>query len=941
MGKQWSTSMKAAGKPKYIHGVLLALALSALTYLAWQRYQQPTPYMYAGKTLAQWIEDLGDPNYQVSDRAAEVLVQAGAASVPVLLDACEQGDVRLHRRAAAVLVRLGALAAPGLAAALKDKAKEPLVEVALVRLGPAAVSALREVLTDEKGGDAAAHVLGLIGPRAAEAVHDLIAVLKRPHAPTVLRSQAAFALGRIGGAANQRDAAPTQGSPTESIILALITALTDNKSEVREQAADALGWIGSAARPAVPALLAALKDDDAQAAIKACQALSCIGDAEAAPALLAAFQSGRAQVAVEAGRALWQLGPQVEPIVPALLSAAQGPIDQSQPVRDLLASFGPHIVPALIKALSDSEASRRETAANVLGRIGPPARAAVPALQAALKDKSSAVALVAAQALAEIDPTRAAAAVPLLADALDVPGAALALANIGPDARAAVPALIAALKSPKGGRDSKESTAELLRLHAQLALARIGAPAVPALIAALKDKREGVAPLAGTALGWILPPPKEAVPALRAALQDDRAHAPAYAFALGQLGPLARSAVPDLMPLLMDAANRPEVAVALVRIDPQQAAKVVPLLVKDLQGEDEKQRQAAVLALVRLGSAAQLAAEALVALLRERLLTEREIAAFGENWAGAVPALSALLKDPNSECRKRAIFALGQIGPAAHTALPSLIALLSDRDSVVRVGVAQVLQAIGPQACEAVPALIANLQARQPEVRSAAAAALGHIEAGAKEARRPLVECLFDPDENVRYYAALSLGRIDPHFRDALPPLRDAVHDSAPQVQLAAIDSLNHIEPAAGKEAGQVLIALSRQPYPLEVRFRAVEGLINILGPKEAKQAIPWLRIELTDAVPENRLWAARLLANIDRSLTSELVLALAAALPTPFADRRPIILQTLGEFGPKAREAVPEIERWLYDGTPGVRPAAIRALRAIHPARLKQLGLD
>jgi HEAT repeat protein len=116
--------------------------------------------------------------------------------------------------------------------------------------------------------------------------------------------------------------------------------------------------------------------------------------------------------------------------------------------------------------------------------------------------------------------------------------------------------------------------------------------------------------------------------------------------------------------------------------------------------------------------------------------------------------------------------------------------------------------------------------------------------------------------------------------------------------------------------------------------------MIHVLGAEEAKQSVPWLTIELTDVDPENFLYAARLLAVIDANQTSTLVLALAAALRTPLPEARQAILHTLGEFGPKAREVVPDIEHLLYDGTPGVRPAAIRALRAIHPARLKQLGV-
>ena len=138
-----------------------------------------------------------------------------------------------------------------------------------------------------------------------------------------------------------------------------------------------------------------------------------------------------------------------------------------------------------------------------------------------------------------------------------------------------------------------------------------------------------------------------------------------------------------------------------------------------------------------------------------------------------------------------------------------------------------------------------------------------------------------------------------------------------------------------------MLVALSLKPYPLDVRFRAVAGLTEALHSEQAKQAVPWLLVELTDEDAESRLYAGRLLASIDPDQTATIVLALAAALGTPNPDHRRAILQTFCEFGPKAREVVPEVERLLYDGGLGVRDDAIRALRAINPVRGKQLGLD
>ncbi len=363
------------------------------------------------------------------------------------------------------------------------------------------------------------------------------------------------------------------------------------------------------------------------------------------------------------------------------------------------------------------------------------------------------------------------------------------------------------------------------------------------------------------------------------------------------------------------------------------------VLIAELKSEDRPRQMTAISALGQLGPSAWKATPALLTVVRERGETGAE--AVKQVLAGigpkAIPELVPLLRDRDERFRRFAVSALAAYGPSAKEALPSLLPLLRDTDEMVRVEAAHVLEGIGSDAAAALPILMANLQAPRTPLRYQAAVTLGHIGPAAKEASRPLLECLLDPDENVRYAAALSLGRIDPHFTEAAPALRDALTDAAAMVRLAAIDSLNRIDPSSRAERVPILVALSGKPYPLDVRFRAVEGL-HQLAAEQAKQAVPWLSVELTDVNPASCLYAARLLAPIDPSQTPGIVLALAAALRSPFADRR-AILQTLAEFGPKAREAVPVIERLLQDGVPAVREEAMKTLRAINPARAKQLS--
>jgi HEAT repeat protein len=86
-----------------------------------------------------------------------------------------------------------------------------------------------------------------------------------------------------------------------------------------------------------------------------------------------------------------------------------------------------------------------------------------------------------------------------------------------------------------------------------------------------------------------------------------------------------------------------------------------------------------------------------------------------------------VLKDPNPQARKKAVTALGHVGPADPNAIPAVIGAVKDPD---------------------------------PAVRAEAVLALLNLGLAAKEAALTLEEARSDRDAKVREYAAKALERI-------------------------------------------------------------------------------------------------------------------------------------------------------------------------------------
>lgn len=226
---------------------------------------------------------------------------------------------------------------------------------------------------------------------------------------------------------------------------------------------------------------------------------------------------------------------------------------------------GGESVEVLVKLLDTRDgpqaADVRWTAAELLGKIGPPAKSASPTLLKALEDSDSHVRDLAATAIPEVE-TSADAAVPALQKILTTESgrtASRALSKYRDAASPAIPALIDMLNNKKLDNET--------RWNAARTLGKIGPAAqtaVPALVDNLKDEAESVREHSAEALGDIGPTAKDSVPALITVLTDEATKVRRDAArSLGQIGPEAQAALPALEKLkddpekiVQDAAQR-------------------------------------------------------------------------------------------------------------------------------------------------------------------------------------------------------------------------------------------------------------------------------------------------------------------------------------------------------------------------------------------------
>ena len=482
-----------------------------------------------------------------------------------------------------------------------------------------------------------------------------------------------------------------------------------------------------------------------------------------------------------------------------------------------LVRVGEAAVPELSKALRHEDEDICFQAAQCLRQMGPDAIGSLPLLLAliedtAVSDDMRASAILVLESFGPIASDATGTLTRLLESGEQdtiLAASARALAAIGPEARAATPALLKVLQTNDLWGDT--------RIAAARALARVAPDSTEAVqtLMPLLDQ-EDIFFVAGVAdaIGDFGPTAAHAVARLMQLLErssDDRRQAVIQA--IGKIGAPAQAAASLLIARLTEPDEYELVQVAAALAIARIGEDAVRSLAEQLDHPDLRVRRTVVRAYVEIGSHAGPATEQLLSKFRQqyededvRALSAIALGQIGPDANAAIATLTAAITDEELSVYLRSMSAvsIGQIDPAS---MPTLIAALDDPSPELQVAAAYSLQRMPAPHAAALPTLIRALD--NAEVRQLAVRALADLGI----ASLPLLaESMADEmkDIDARLASLQVLGEFgeasatellkalnDPELADsAFWTLRDLGNDAIPHLLAVAEDAANFTEDA-------------------------------------------------------------------------------------------------------------------------------------------------
>ncbi len=656
-----------------------------------------------------------------------------------------------------------------------------------------------------------ARAIGDIGPRAKEATAQLSVLLVEDE-PRLVTS-AARAIARIG-----------PGAYSLPLEARLISLLSHTDASVRDQAAEALGSIGAFSLEADRALRAALKDDDAYVRVASALALADLGVTEESvlrelqrayelPPRTTIYVEDVARVVSVRRRAtatFTSLGHAPEELLGTLASVSKESDDLFAredavalmagrkfseeraraliellrdrqtgvyyAVVDGLVGMGPEVVPLVTPLLDDKQPHVRELAAEVLAKLDIEAAPANDANDLLLRTLATArEQSTKAKACRQLGEARATEALAELTNYLEVSDRTLkkcalwAVLRIDPDHATAKPQLEALLKQSDElalgvVEDLSPDTLawvptiieawtladnSFLKNQVAVTMARLGHRELLDFLLARRDERVLNGPVLDVVIGRLIEdlrfykfhPEEHLLSSRRMALSS-----------LEHLGVLTNTQRLDFTADVENVELGDQVK-AIWR--EQRAARPRPPSKKDLlanlYGDLPAPRNPDVARYARL------------LLKTDKQTREGAVSGLGKVGTHAVEAPNYLyraVRDPDESVRRRAMYALYEIGDRSPQAIEAYKTMLfnTDQSDALNQQAARALAEIG---APALPALTEAAEQDAIAVRRAAAFGLLKLGADAAPAKGLIERLAADPHKGVNHYAQQALAKLE------------------------------------------------------------------------------------------------------------------------------------------------------------------------------------
>ncbi len=333
---------------------------------------------------------------------------------------------------------------------------------------------------------------------------------------------------------------------------------------------------------------------------------------------------------------------------------------------------------------------------------------------------------------------------------------------------------------------------------------------------------------------------------------------------LGEIGPLAESALPALLKAVFDEEWRVRwySVLALGNIEKVTPA-VVDVLCQAASDTDDMVRQSAFSSLQKLGHYNERVMEVTLKGLKDEQIKVREnaiktLSRSKFETSGITEALIPLIKSSHNDIVQTAISSLGKRGSASLLALPHLEQAFTKGSRKTKTSI---LKAVG-QICQDNPSLAFPLYKKSLEdsnkrVRASAAYGVGRWKEKGKELVPYLLNLIKKEGEpmKVKLAAIGSLGEIGPEASSALEYLEKNIEHPYVLIRVGSIEAMGKI----GLSAVPILLKYTTHPDE-KVRGNVIYVLGIIKGYEET--FLPTLLEATEDKTPYIRYSAARSFAH-------------------------------------------------------------------------------